>query len=183
MDYNKTMKSLILFLLAAGVGLVVGGCASPNVNPASARPHTGYVDFYVTNTNDVYWDITDLKTNKKIYYKFAPFEESILRLALAPGQYQLQINFLNHVIETPGMADVEVADGMITPMMVSLLPAGSVIVQSKGLQAGTAMYGRSGQIMVTSHTEAASYDIDAEPQAQVPYQTKAKMSYGRPPSP
>ena len=41
------------FLAMAMLGLLAGGCASPNVNPANARPHTGYVDFYAVDADNL----------------------------------------------------------------------------------------------------------------------------------
>ena len=92
------MKTRLLPVLAA-LGLLAGGCASPNLNPAVARPHTGYVDFYAVNADDLSWDVTDVKRNKKVFYEFDPVKEPILRLAFKPGKYQLRITFLNHPIE------------------------------------------------------------------------------------
>jgi hypothetical protein len=71
------MKAKSLLALAV-LGLLAGGCASPNINPASARPHTGYVDFYAVNADDLYWDITDVTRNKKAFYEFGPVKEPIL---------------------------------------------------------------------------------------------------------
>lgn len=122
------------FLALAVLGLLAGGCTSPNINPASAQPHTGYVDFYAVNADDLYWDITDVNRNKKVFYEFNPVKEPILRLAFKPGHYQLRVTFLNHVITKPGVADVEVQDGMVTPVTVTLLPAGTALVKTRSGQ-------------------------------------------------
>jgi hypothetical protein len=170
------MKIKSLLALAV-LGLLAGGCASPNVNPASARSNTGYVDFYADDADNLWWDITDVKRNKKVFYEFGPVQEPILRLAFKPGQYQLRVTFLNHAILAPGVADVEVRDGMVTPVTVTLLPAGTVLVETRQAQAGGTYYGRYGRRTKISNTEAVNYEVSAEPQPPVPFQPKAQMPY------
>ena len=171
------MKPIIGCLLVTGAVLLAGGCASPNLDPASARPHTGYVDFYAVNADDLYWDITDVNRNKKVFYKFDPVREPILRLAFKPGRYPLRVTFLNHVILKPGVADVEVRDGMVTPVTVTLLPAGTVLVETERTQVGGTYYGRYGRRTKISSNEAVSYEVSAEPQPPVSFQPKARMPY------
>ena len=171
------MKLRIGCLLAAGVLLLAGGCASSNVNPASARSHTGYVDFYAVNADDLSWDITDVQRDKKVYYEFDPVKESILRLAFKPGQYQLRVTFVNHAVLQPGVADVEVREDMVTPVTVALLPAGTVLVEDKSGTAGGTYYGHFGRRTKITSNETASYEVSVEPQPPVHYQPKAQMSY------
>jgi hypothetical protein len=170
------MKAKSLPVLAV-LGLLAGGCAAPNLNPASARPHTGYVDFYAVNADDLSWDITDVQRNKKVFYEFDPVREPILRLAFKPGQYQLRVTFLNHAVTMPGMADVEVQDGLVTPVTVTLLPAGTALVETRSGQAGGTYYGRYGRRTKISSTEADGYEVSAEPQPPVPFQPRAQMPY------
>ncbi|MGO8836902.1 MAG: hypothetical protein ACLQAH_04865 [Limisphaerales bacterium] len=171
------MKPIIGCLLVTGAVLLAGGCASPNLDPASARSHTGYVDFYAVNADDLCWDITDVKRNKKVFYEFNPVKEPILRLAFKPGQYQLRVTFLNHVVVQPGVADVEVQDGWVTPVTVTLLPAGTALVQTSSGKAGTTYYGRYGRRTKIKSNEAVSYEVSAEPQPPVPFQPRAQMPY------
>jgi hypothetical protein len=173
----RPMKALIFCLLAAGIILAAGGCASPNVNPASAQLNTGYVDFYCDNADNLYWDITDNKTNKKVFYEFDPIKEPILRVALKPGQYQLRINFLNHVISTPATTEVDVHNGMITPVTVTLVEEGTETVRTTDTHTGGTYYGRYGRNTRIVTTESTSYDIMAEPRPSLPYQQKAQMPY------
>jgi hypothetical protein len=165
------------FLALAMLGLLAGGCASPNVNPASARPHTGYVDFYAVDADNLWWDVTDINRNKKVFYEFGPVQEPILRLAFKPGTYPLRVTFLNHPILVPGVADVEVRDGMVTPVTVTLVPAGTVLVETKTTQTGGTYYGRYGRRTKIRDTEAVNYEVSAEPQPPLPYQPKAHMPY------
>ena len=165
------------FLALAMLGLLAGGCASPNVNPASTRPHTGYVDFYADNADGLWWNITDVKRNQKIFYETSPVPGPILRLAFKPGQYQVRVTVLNHAVITPGVADVEVQDGRVTPVTVTLLPEGTVLVETKQARAGGTYYGRFGRRTKIRDTEAVNYEVSAEPQPPLPYQPKAQMPY------
>jgi len=163
--------------LAVISAFLAGGCASPNVNPAAARHETGYVDFYTTNTNDLYWDVTDIASNKKVFSKFSPLRGSILRLAFKPGQYQFQVTFLNRVIAAPGTSDVEVRDGMITPVTVTLLPVNPAVARNKSVY-----FGRLGRRSKTEQTQTVDYKITADPQPPLPYRPKEQMPYFHPSS-
>lgn len=176
-NYTKTMKPLTLALFTAVLVLAAGGCASLNVNPSVAKPGMGYVDFYCVDADGLYWDITDTKTGKKVFYNFNPFNEQILRVALKPGHYQLRINVLNHVINQTATADVEVREGKITPITVTLAPAGSETVRTTSTQVGGTYYGRYGRSTRIVTTQSTSFDILAEPRPQLPYQPKEQMSY------
>jgi hypothetical protein len=165
------------FLALALVGWLAGGCASPNLNPPSARLRTGYVDFYAVNADGLSWDITDVKPNKKVFYEIDPVSEPILRLAFQPGQYQLRVTFLNHVVLQPGVAEVEVRDGMVTPVTVTLLPAGTVLVETRSGQAGGTYYGRYGRRTRIKDEKAVGYEVIVEPQPPVPFRLRAQMPY------
>lgn len=170
------MKIKSLFALAV-FGWLAGGCASHNINPAHARPDTGYVDFYADDADGLWWDITDVKQNQRVFYKTSPVPGPILRLAFKPGQYQLRVTVLNHAVIAPGVADVEVQDGRVTPVTVTLLPEGTVLVETKQAQAGGTYYGRYGRRTKIRNTEAVNYEVSAEPQPPLPYQPKAQMPY------
>ena len=171
------MKLLVIFLLAVSSTLLAGGCASSNVNPAVARHDTGYADFYVSDTNNLYWDVTDMTSEKKVFSEFSPLRDSILRLAFKPGKYQFQVTFQNRVIAAPGTAEVDVRDGMVTPVMVTLQPIGATVVRSR-----SSYYGRLGRTSKVNQTETVNYKIAAEPQPPLPYQPKERMPYFLSPS-
>lgn len=173
------MKSLIICLLLA---LLACGCASSNVNPAKAQHGMGYVDFYADDADDLYWDVTDLKTNKKVFYEFDPLKDSILRVALKPGHYELQVTFSNHIIETPGTAEVEVQDGMITPVTVTLLPAGDAVFKIKTTAWGSTYFGVYGRRTMINHNPSPSYEVALEPWLPLPYQPKEQMPYAKRPA-
>lgn len=169
------MKLLMACLLAVTCALLTDGCASSNVNPAVARRETGYVDFYVTSTNDLYWDVTDMASNKKVFSQFSPLGDTVLRLAFKPGEYQFQVTFLNRVIDAPGTAEVDVRDGMVTPVLVTLQPMNSAVAQNK-----TVYFGRLGRRSKTDQTQTFNFKIIAEPQPPVSYRPKERMPYFQP---
>lgn len=104
-------------------------------------------------------------------------QELILRLAFKPGTCQLRVTFLNHAILVPGVADVEVRDGRVTPVPVTLVPAGTVLVETKTTQTGGTYYSRYGRRTKISSIEAVNYEVSAEPQPPVTFQPKAQMPY------
>lgn len=171
------MKFLITYVLLAGVVLVAGGCASPNVNPTTAKRGMGYVDFYADDADNLFWVVTDLKTNKKLYNVFDPLNEPILRLALKPGQYELQVTFANHIIETPGTTEVDVQSGMITPVRVTLLPSGEALFKTKSTAWGSTYFGVYGRRTMISDHPSPSYEVGLETIDPLPYQPKEKMPY------
>src|SRR2546426_447601 len=67
--------------------LLAPGCASPNVNPASPRAHTGYLDLYAEFSGELNWDVQRLDAIangfKRVFYDLNPLEGRILRLAFA----------------------------------------------------------------------------------------------------
>lgn len=176
------MRSLITCWLIAGIGLMAGGCASPNVDPAKAQHGMGYVDFYADDADNLYWDVTDLKTNKKVYYEFDPLKEPILRVALKPGQYELQVTFSNHIIETPGTAEVDVQEGKITPVTVTLLPSDTALFKTKTTGWGSTYFGVYGRRTMINDHPSPSYEVALEPRPPLPYQPKAQMPYTHPPA-
>jgi hypothetical protein len=89
----------------------------------------------------------------------------------------LRVTFLNHAILVPGVADVEVQDGMVTPVTVTLLPVGTALIETKTGRAGGTYYGRYGRRTKITNTGAVSYEVSAEPEPPVPFQPKAQMPY------
>lgn len=170
------MKLFTICLLVVSA-VLLAGCASPNVNPAAPRHDTGYVDFYAAGTNDLYWDVTDSASNKKVFSEFRPLREPILRLAFKPGRYQFQITFMNRVIATAGTVEVDVRNGMITPVMVTLQPMDAAVVQTKSMEIGTSYYGRFGRRTKTRGSETVNYKIITQPQSPLPYQPKELAPY------
>lgn len=161
--------------------LASAGCASANVNPPHPAAHTGYVDF-ISHDDDLCWQVNLIsstgKTNE-VFSDFDPLREHVLRLAFEPGHYQFNVNFLNRVIMQSGSADVEIKDGLITPVYVSFADAGTTEVESSRTQLGGTgtYYGRYGRHTIISSDQTAMYNVVLEPQPAISYQTKTNLSY------
>ena len=116
-------------LMLAAAGLFITGCASPNVNPPQARAKTGYVDFYADSSGELSWQVArfDARTQgfRSVFSEFEPPPGRVLRLAFPPGHYRLRVTFMNCVVREPGLVEVEVKDGLITPVHVPLIHDGT----------------------------------------------------------
>jgi len=176
---NKVRQLWLLAFALAGGFLV--GCASPNVNPAIPKANTGYVDFFTDSAEDLYWEVRQLNTAtsqfEPVFSRLKRIEGGILRLAFAPGRYSLQLTFLNRFIARPAEVEVEVQDGKITPVRVTLTEAGVTSVQMKETSRGGTVYGRPGRRTKFSSNEAAMCDISALAAPPVAYQVKERMAY------
>jgi hypothetical protein len=161
-----------LTLLALGFT----GCATGDVNPSKARAHTGYVDFRAESSGPLNWQVSrqiqGTQNFTVIYSELSPPAGGVLRLAFAPGNYRLQITFLNRVVAEPGSIEVEVVDGRITPVQVTLTPAGTASVQQKEMRIGMKAGGFGGRKTTVSSNESVSYQVTAVTAAPLPYQPK-----------
>ncbi len=171
------------FLALLVVILVVAGCATGNVNPSAARAHTGYVDFYDTTTNDFYWQIERYDVRKQsfkiIYDDMASVTGGFLRLALAPGHYQLRITIMNRATKEPPVVEVDVQDGMITPVQVEFVPDGVTQIQNQTKRAGVIVGHQYGVRTQYSSSEATLYKLLAEVEPPTPYRVKAQTDYAQ----
>lgn len=164
------------------VCLLAAGCASPNVDPPTPRAHTGYVDFFADN-DGLYWQVDQVEADgktKPVFSQFAPLNEHILRLAFAPGQYRFRVTFMNHAIRTPGAVDVEVQEGMITPIQVTMVDVGEALVQSKSVQGGATYFGHYGRNTRITDNPNVMYQVDLAAGPVVTYKPKAAMPYAKP---
>jgi hypothetical protein len=66
---------------------------------------------------------------------------------------------------------------MVTPVTVTLLPAGTVLVETQSGRKGGTYYGRYGRRTKISNAETASDEVSAEPQPPVPFQPRGQMPY------
>jgi hypothetical protein len=186
---TKNNQSPTQLLVAAGfliavLGLMAAGCASPNVDPATAKAHTGYADIYQETNGSLSWKIVELDLQghqmRIIFSTFDPIDNPIVRLAFAPGPHRLQITFLNLVIAQKGVVDVEVKDGMITPVRVSFAFAGTTQVERKDTSLGATVHGRIGRNIKIGDDQAPMWRVETETGEPLPYQQKARMPYPRP---
>jgi len=165
------------------IAVLIAGCASPDVNPPAAQSHVGYVDFYAANADSLSWQVTDTAQNKILFSEIDSLADGILRLALPPGHYQLRVTFLNHVVVQPAVVAVDVSDGKITPVSITLVENGQAQVRERNVRAGGTYYGRYGRGTRITDTSTLMFVLEAEAQPAVAYQTKEQMPYGKPTSP
>lgn len=166
--FSRNITVGVFTCLTATFLLGQTGCASKNVNPASARAHTGYVDFLADA--DLYWQVEEVLSDDKVKTVFDEFKPlRTLRLAFAPGRHELSVVFLNRVIGKPGTVAVEVKDGMVTPVRVTLTEIGNTLVEERNVRARGTVYGRWGRGTRLSNSGATAYRIVLTPETALPY--------------
>jgi hypothetical protein len=174
-------KAIQFPLTLAAFGLWVAGCATPNVNPPRARANTGYVDFHAASSEELCWEVScfddRFRTNKVLFSELKPPPGGVLRLALAPGRHRLRVTLVNRVIVKPAEIEVEVQNGKITPVRVTLTEAGTALVETKEFSRGGTAKGRYGRRTKFGSDESVTYAISAVADAPVSYQLKERMPY------
>jgi hypothetical protein len=169
-------------LLIGLICLLTAGCASPNVDPPTPKAHTGYVDFFADDEN-LYWQVDQIQADgktKPVFSRFAPLDEHILRLGFAPGHYRFRVTFMNHAIRKPGVVEVDVRDGMITPVQVTLVDVGEALVQTKEVQGGATYYGRYGRNTRIRDNPNVMYQVNLASGPVHAYKPKDAMPYAQP---
>jgi hypothetical protein len=168
-------------LLFAGTVILVfaGGCASPDVNPQAPRPDRGYVDLYTQPKTDAWWKVDVFDTRTESYKEFtAQFKapgKAIFRVAARPGPHKARISFVNQAVEAPAEIEVEVRDGMITPVQVKLKKGDTSYVREVDdrVRAG---FRNAGRNQVTDYSQQR-WLISATAQPPVPYTPKENTAY------
>jgi len=180
MKKNELIKFLLTLAVAAPL---LGGCASPNVNPSRARANTGYVDFHADPPGDLCWDVSRFddrsQTFKEVFSDLTPPAGGVLRLAFAPGNYRFKVTFLNRVTKGPTEVAVEVQDGKITPVYVMLAETGTVSVQQKELNMGPSIKGNARIPVRYSSNETVMYELSSRVELPVSYLPKGQMPGAR----
>jgi len=179
----KSLKLIPFLLLLAALGLWVSGCATGNVNPSRAHAHTGYVDFYADSFEELSWRVEQFdegtRSFKCIFWDLEPLPGQALRLAFPPGHHRLQIIFLNRFLRETPAVEVEVKDGMITPVHVVLVPDETAMVDRKQRVIGPTASGRGGNKTRVTTSETLIYRASAEAGAPLAYQVKEQTVYAR----
>ena len=169
--------------LLLALGLLVAGCATPNVNPPQARANSGYVDFHADSPSELCWEVSsfDARTQsfRSAFSDLKPPPGGMLRLAFVPGRHRLQVTFLNRVIAKPAEIEVEVQDGKITPVRITLTDAGTTLVQTKEESRGGTARGRYGRRTKLGSGESVMYTLSAEAAPPLAYQLKERMPYAQ----
>lgn len=160
------------------IAVLACGCATSDVNPPTAKAETGYVDFYADDASGLCWQIQRLQTDdgksKIMFEEFKPRTNGTVRLAFAPGTYHFGIRFLNRAITEPGITELIVENGKITPVRVTLVETGKTIMETREVRVGGTFYGRSGRSTKLRASEGATFRVQAEPEQAVPYQPKER---------
>ena len=164
--------------MLAALAILAAGCASPNVNPPEPRSNTGYVDFRADAPGEFYWDVSQLEegsqNSKSIYSECNPPEGGVLRLAFRPGLHRLRITILNRVVVTPAEIAVDVQDGKITPVRITLADVGAVSIQTRGFGTGHTLKNNRRQIEYGS-SDSRQYELSAQAEPPRAYQPKEPM--------
>jgi hypothetical protein len=158
--------------------VIVTGCAVHDVNPPAPKASTGYVDFFSEDDGGLSWQIQRFgkEGGKILFEEFKPRTNGVVRLAFAPGEYRLGITFLNRAIPEPGIASVVVEDGKITPVRVTLVEAGTTILESKEVRVGGTFYGRLGRSTRIRAGESTTFHVEAETQKPISYRPKERIT-------
>jgi hypothetical protein len=179
----KRLKTIPCLLLHGVLALWVAGCTTVNVNPPEARAHTGYVDLHAESAGELSWEVTRFdertQTFKAVFTNYDPLQAPVLRLAFPPGHYRLRVNLLNRLIVNPGEAEVDIPDGKVVPVLITLTETGTAMVATKEVSRGSTAYGRYGRRTKIGSEAGAMYAITLNVGEPVAYQPKEQMSYGR----
>jgi len=151
------------------------GCATPDVDPTAARAGRGYVDLYTVPKTAAWWKVDVFDPKRQGYKEFtAQFKapgEDILRVEARPGSHKARISFVNEAIEAPAEVEVEVREGMITPVKVTIETGDSTYVRVVDDRAKDIHRNK-----VTDYQQQR-WKISAAALPPVPYTPKSQMGY------
>jgi hypothetical protein len=176
---NPHPKAWVIAVLLVIVGLWCAGCASPSVNPQSAQPGVGYADFYCKDAPALAWDVRQRNPDKKLFYSPNPVEKGILRLAFAPGSYQVSVSFLNQVVPYPGEVGLEIKEGMVTPVQAHLVAGEDSAIVGTTVHAGGTVYGRAGRTTKITTEGADTFRVELNAEPPLAFAMKEQMPYAR----
>ncbi|HVM50538.1 MAG TPA: hypothetical protein VMU04_21105 [Candidatus Acidoferrum sp.] len=175
----KLWRRVTLLGAITGPLLFACGCAGPDVNPSSPHPGRGYVDLFTQPKKDVWWKVDVFDARQQGYKEFtaefkAPGQE-ILRVQARPGVHKARISFVNQAIQAPAEVEVEVREGMITPVEVKLTEAGSSYVRDVEDRAVSG-FRTAGRNKVTDYPQQV-WQITATALPPIPYTPKENTTY------
>jgi hypothetical protein len=166
--------ALVRWSAALLLGLACG-CATPDVDPTAARAGRGYVDLYTVPKTEAWWKVDVFDPGRQGYKEFtAQFKapgEGILRVEARPGSHKARISFVNQAIEAPAEVEVEVREGMITPIKVTLEQGDTSYVRAVDDRARDIHRNK-----VTDYQQQR-WKISAAAQPPVPYTPKGQTAY------
>ncbi len=174
----------VLFLAGPALAAALAGCASPDVNPAAPKARTGYLDLYTGDPAPVSWKVQDcVPGTQKFHDAFTqidPIDTPIIRLGFPPGRRQFKVNFLNCPVVEPAAFEVTIEAGRVTPVKVSRISAGTVLVQTRELTTGPSFKGRYRTAKRFGIDPSQLWRLTATPQPPSDYSTKENMHYYAP---
>ncbi|HEY5913528.1 MAG TPA: hypothetical protein VJA21_23320 [Verrucomicrobiae bacterium] len=167
-------------LLAASACLMSAGCRTGDLNPPVPRANTGYVDFYTDSSGQLSWKVRRASEPtgemRTVFSEFKPIPGNVLRLAAPPGTYRFEVWFSNQTTTGPQTVVVQVADARVTPVHVTLAPAGSASVVGQSYEyRSTARATR--RVTKTSAQPQQVFQIGLTAGTPQAYQPKEQMSY------
>jgi len=170
-------------LVAGLASLLSAGCSTPDVNPPAPRANTGYVDFYTDSSLGLSWKVKRASEPRgemrSVFSQFKPIEGNVLRVAAPAGTHRFEVWFSNQVTTGPQTVLVEVANAKITPVHVTLTPAGvaAVVGQSYEYRPTTRATRR---VTKSSSENQTVFRIGAVAHVPQDYQPKERMPYFAP---
>ena len=175
----RLSQSLTNLWAGCALLLLAAGCATPDVNPPAAHVGRGYVDLYTQPKADVWWKVDVFDSRKQNYKEFtAQFKtpaQAIFRVEARPGRHKARISFVNQAVEAPAELEVEVREGMITPVEVKVNKGDSSYVRVVEDRAASG-FRTAGRNRVTDYSQER-WQIFARAQPPVPYIPKEQTAY------
>jgi hypothetical protein len=133
------------------------------------------VDFYTVPKAEAWWKVDVFDPSRQDYKEFtAQFKApgaGIFRVEARPGRYKARISFVNQPVEAPAEAEVEVREGLITPVRVTLNKGDSTHVRVVDDRARDAHRNK------VRDYQQQRWQISAVAQPPVPYTPKERTAY------
>ncbi len=159
--------------------LLVAACSTPTkVTSPNARTNMAYIDFYTDSNMQLSWGVRCTANQsakaRTLFHDLSPVEGNVLRLQVPPGTYWFEVWFNNLTITGPGCFQVQLVNGMVTPVHISLVPVGTVYVydnRREVINVPLTEYARK------RYYEALQFRIGATAEVAQVYKPKEQMRY------
>jgi hypothetical protein len=172
------MKVCLMLVLAA---LCLAGCGSPNVNPSKPHANTGYVDLYTDSDLVLGWEVKrgaeQSTVMRTVFNEFDPVIGNILRLAAPNGTYRFQVWFINRLTTGPQTVTVQIINGKVTPVHVTLTSIGTSDVTTTTRYEYRTTVRATRAVPIISTGPQTTYQISLTAAAPQDYQPKEQTAY------
>src|SRR5262245_24620048 len=113
-----------------GMLCILNGCSTTTKTSEKPVPGAGFVDIYtVPDVPGLAWDVQRYDPNKKrhilVYSEVQATSTGRLRVTLPVGHHDLRVAFLNRVLLRPAEVEIEVMEGKVTPVKLTLEGSGT----------------------------------------------------------